>query len=189
MDQELTAEQVARLDSHLRVVTARFRLQLCHRALSDARDAVNMARGAALQEHCKALLARADFAHLLDRALSKVSPNTVDGLIAAFRQAADVQPAPPTAPSEDHPELRDDAAAQPLETGGDVLSMRKLASARRAELDLAAATCLRAWLEVLVSSSPWDAWVAAGQLVDAPRYDSIHTIVDLLERFNNKVPL
>ena len=202
MDQNLTAEEQLKLDSKLRLVTARFALQRREDALVAARGAVTVAKGVAFQAHCETLLGRSGFGRLLDAALSKTEPTTADEMLAAFQHAVIMDPAVPIDEGATdilalagEPALSAvDASPVPQsppmnEADRDLALRRNVESERVAQCDAAATTCLRAWLELVVCCSPCEAWEAAGQLAGADHYRRISTTAGLLRRFNVSVHL
>ena len=202
MDQNLTTEETMQLESKLRVATARFELQRRDDALSAARTAVTTAKGVALQAHCRTLLGRAYFGRLLDEALSKTQPNTADQILAAFQQAVIADSALPiaegapdllAAEAESSPPAIDASvvtqSAPMNESDRDLALRRQVECNRVAESEMAATTCLRAWLELVVCCSPWEAWDAAGKLAGSDHYRPIRTTAGLLSRFNDSVLL
>ena len=202
MDQNLTAEEQIKLDSKLRLVTASFALQRRRDSLAAARGAVTMAKGLALQAHCKTLLGRDDFERLLETALSTTAPTTADELLAVFQKAVMMNPAVPMADvgnellaAEPRPVLSAMGACSVTQsvpingTDADLALRRGAESDRLAECEAAAMTCLRAWLELVVCSSPSEAWDAGAQLFGSDHYRRISTTATLLSRFNDHVRL
>ena len=205
MDQNLTADENIKLETKLRLVTARFALQRRDDALLAARGAVTQGKGLALQACCKTLLGRDDFEDLLDKALSNKEPTSADELLAAFQEALIMDPAVPVEEGADDP---GQAGAQPVtasvgpslvsataliplinEADQQLAHRREVATACVAEREVAATTCLRAWLQLLLCCRPSEVWDAAGRLSAVHYHGRVTTTAELLSRFNRFVDL